>query len=343
MSLLQTIQADIVGPTPISDVLRKASILAYRLKNVEFKEWVSHELNGYYGDEPILPDYRIQKSMLFGTFTNMAWRVNNAQIPLDVIPEGSRELVTTLTLRQGVKELESFLESAKQSELGYLQEPLPPALAAYLSNRVYEHMTCVNVWRALTREAIIHVLESTRNRLLTLLLELADQYPDAAILDFNVTEKNPAPDKVAQYVQYYILGGQNLLPIGLNTAISQEVTTMPEVNIGDGNTFGGDFVVAGSIQNSFNKVASADIPGDIKELLQQIIVEGAKVIEVLPTEQAQQTSRDLEALSGEATSKEPRKQWIQLSAEGLAKAAKDVGAVGVPLLSLLDKLLPLLT
>jgi hypothetical protein len=43
--------------TPLSDLLRKAKILAVRLGNRRLEEWVDRELNGYSTSDP-LPPYR---------------------------------------------------------------------------------------------------------------------------------------------------------------------------------------------------------------------------------------------------------------------------------------------
>ncbi len=51
MSLIGDIKTGILGASPISSVLRKAKVLAYQLKNQDFKEWVDFELNGYYGKD----------------------------------------------------------------------------------------------------------------------------------------------------------------------------------------------------------------------------------------------------------------------------------------------------
>ena len=56
--------------------------------------------------------------------------------------------------------------------------------------------------------------------------------------------------------------------------------------------------------------------------------------EALPQEKAEQVARDLQTLVAEASSKKPRKQWWQLSIEGLKKTAKDVGEIGKPVLEL---------
>jgi hypothetical protein len=126
--------------------------------------------------------------------------------------------------------------------------------------------------------------------------------------------------------------------------IHTEAMTMSknEINIGDNATIYGDVVAAQSIKNSFNKVASSEAPDDVKDLLKKLAVAVEKMSESLPKETAQQAARDLETLVAEATSKSPRKEWWQLSVEGLKKAAINVGEIGKPVLELAGKVVMLL-
>ncbi len=125
---------------------------------------------------------------------------------------------------------------------------------------------------------------------------------------------------------------------------SQEVTQMTktEVKLGDGTVIYGDFVTAHSIRDSFNKASSSEIPDDLKEMIKNLAKEVAKMSEALPDELAQQATRDLEVLTAEATGMAPRKQWIELSAEGLKQAATNIGEIGKPVLELVARILPLL-
>ena len=66
MDLIQKIQDSIVDSSKnINDILRLRKILANFLKNVEFKNWINFELNGYpFNDR--LHDYRIIPYILQG-------------------------------------------------------------------------------------------------------------------------------------------------------------------------------------------------------------------------------------------------------------------------------------
>jgi len=97
-------------------------------------------------------------------------------------------------------------------------------------------------------------------------------------------------------------------------------------------TIGGDFnlVTAHNIQSSFNKAAGAEIAPPLKEALKKLTVEVASLAKQLPTDVAERTSKDLEVLTSEAVSKNPRKDWCELSAKGLLDAAKTVTKLTVP-------------
>lgn len=127
--------------------------------------------------------------------------------------------------------------------------------------------------------------------------------------------------------------------------IHTEAITMTKIDVklGDGTVIHGDFVIANSIKNSFNKVASADIADDLKELLQKLTKEVGVMSEALPEDTSQQVARDLETLTTEATSKAPRKRWWELSLDGIKQAAISVGEIGKPVLEIVTLLIPLLT
>lgn len=104
MSLFDEIQNDIVSAVPLSTVLRKAKVLAYRLKNQDFKDWVEHELNGYY-EANERPEYRTISTESYGSFINMRWKGEGLAIPTSVLPRELAENINQITLSQGIKEI----------------------------------------------------------------------------------------------------------------------------------------------------------------------------------------------------------------------------------------------
>jgi internalin A len=138
---------------------------------------------------------------------------------------------------------------------------------------------------------------------------------------------------------------------------------------GDVNTDGGDFtghdksisagergvVVGGNVSgdlvtgeksqlilDSYNKIASAEIPPELKETLQQLTDAVSVMNQELPEEQAAEAAEDLGKLVDEAVKPRPNKKWYSVSIEGLIKAAENLGKVGEPVIKLAGKILSLL-
>jgi len=110
MNVFDEIQTEILSAASLSMVLRKAKVLAYRLKNQEFKDWIEHELNGYQ-DADSLPDYRKLSTHSNGNFLNSAWKMTDAPIPTNNIPREIREIINEVNMHQGVKELEALFKT----------------------------------------------------------------------------------------------------------------------------------------------------------------------------------------------------------------------------------------
>jgi internalin A len=127
----------------------------------------------------------------------------------------------------------------------------------------------------------------------------------------------------------------------------EAMMTKYELHIGAGAKIDGSIILGSTIENSFikesfNKVSSSDISAEIKETLLQLAQAIDSMVNNLPKEQSQEVISDFDTLVEEATKKNPRPQWFQLSADGLIKAAEKVGKVGGPVIELAVKVVSLL-
>lgn len=208
MTIFTELQADIVGTITLSTVLRKAKVLAYRLQNTDFKNWVDFELDGYYGHADQLPEYRAFQTASFGTFRNMAWMQKNVPIPMEMLPEDIQEYVATVRMFQGVRELESMIESMDREGTDHMQDLWPAGSERLLGADGGYH--CISAWRLLPRSRIAQILDTVRTRLLTFSLELGERYPKAAALDFTAASENPPADQVRYVFHTYITGPANI-------------------------------------------------------------------------------------------------------------------------------------
>lgn len=112
------------------------------------------------------------------------------------------------------------------------------------------------------------------------------------------------------------------------------------------NNFGtmGDVnqVAAQSIDNSFNKIAQSEASQELKAKFEELNAQVAELLKSLPKDKQDKVARDLETLTEETASKEPRKPWLELSAQGLIDAAKTVGEIAAPVITTVKAILALI-
>ncbi|MDL9998325.1 hypothetical protein QTI24_06930 [Variovorax sp. J22P240] len=135
--------------------------------------------------------------------------------------------------------------------------------------------------------------------------------------------------QVADRIQNYIDRNRQIATVINNIGgdFMQTTIQMGNVNVtGDFNV-----VTAQNIQNSFNKVAGAEVNPKLKEELQSLAVQVANLAKQLPPDKAEEASDALATLSKEAVKKEPRKEWLDVSAKGLMEAAKAVAELAAPI------------
>jgi internalin A len=125
------------------------------------------------------------------------------------------------------------------------------------------------------------------------------------------------------------------------------VMTKYELHIGAGAKIDGSIILGSTIENSFikesfNKVSSSDISEDVKETLLKLAQAVDLMTKSLSEEEIQEVVSDFDTLVEEAKKKKPRSKWFQLSADGLIKAAENVGKVGKPVIELAAKVVSLL-
>lgn len=209
MSLLREIQeAAIDSNVELAVLLRKCKVLAARLGNPEFKQWVDAELNGYSGDG--YPDYRTFNVFSRGNFVGaFNHQLNGADIPMLALPEKFRKGLSCTKMREPIASLEALV---KQNSDGVLHEPWDPDIVAVVGEEIYTDMRCQNAWKVVPVSGVIAALDAVRNRVLSFVLEIESEYPDAGEATIN---SNPVPqEKVNQYFTTYISEGVQNVAVG---------------------------------------------------------------------------------------------------------------------------------
>jgi len=140
------------------------------------------------------------------------------------------------------------------------------------------------------------------------------------------------PDDKRQEINIYV---QNITQ-------GDQVMNKNEVRMGDHTNINGDFVVANSIKNSFNKIATSQAPDELKELLKELSNTINKILEQLPKDESKDIVEDLDKLVDEAVKEKPKRKYWEVSVNGLKDAAEKLGEIGKPVLDLISKIAPLL-
>lgn len=202
MSLLRDIQeAAVDSSVPLSDLLRKCTLLAARLRNDELRLWVASELNGYDSKEG-LPPYRVAVVMSKGHFSGpFQSGLKNANIPLSCLPDEFREMLSHVYIQNGIATLENLVNNAKGS---VLHEPWDADLVAHFGQSIYDRMNCMEAWKVIPVSAIVGVLDTVRTKVLNFAIDIEATAPEAGEALPNI---EPIPqDQVQQIFNTNIYG-----------------------------------------------------------------------------------------------------------------------------------------
>jgi hypothetical protein len=222
MSLLRDIQdgaAD--GSVPLSDLLRKTKILSARLDSAQLANWVEKELNGYAASDDLPVYRRVGPNRVIADFSGFAGSgLRNGEIPSALIDEDDHESLFHHRFIEGVAHYEALLRNASEGAT-FGVHWTGNALIKY-SGRIYEDMNLMRAQQQLSEGAIAGMLDTIRNRLLDLALELERENPDAGEAAIGT---EPVPQaKVNRIVQQIVVqGGQNTFGTG---PIIQHITNI---------------------------------------------------------------------------------------------------------------------
>jgi AbiTii len=226
-TLLRSIQDAAVGETEsIAALLRRCKVLAARLGSAQLGEWVERELNGY-EDAKDLPPYRILSVRSLGHFTGaFGSGLRNAPIPRSCIPEDYRHWVDVSNLMQPIRAYEDLVREGGAS--GSFTVPWPADLVAIVGQGIYERMNCLGAWQEIPRGAIVGLLDTVRNKVLSFALEIERLSPDAG--EAVPGARAIAPEQIQQVFQTNIYGNVGNVAAGA-TNPQQSVGSM--VTAGD--------------------------------------------------------------------------------------------------------------
>ena len=103
-------------------------------------------------------------------------------------------------------------------------------LAVGQPHHIVSGYALVSGWQLLSKSQVDSILDTVRNRLLTFMLELEEQFPD--LVESEDAAKNIPKEQAATTFNHYVYGGQNVIASG--QGITQHtVFPQPELSPGD--------------------------------------------------------------------------------------------------------------
>lgn len=172
----------------VSNLLRKAFLIAKKLNIIELEKWVNLELNGY-GKEDDIPDYRTVHGML--KFLNPYSNTGYADYKIE--DETINELVSTRPLFNSLMELEDLYKKSSSMIKIEIDPGLRQLFKKYFSEDFVPDVLFVPV------SQLKRVIDSVRNKLLEWSINLEEDGILGENLNFTPEEKKIASENSITY------------------------------------------------------------------------------------------------------------------------------------------------
>lgn len=165
---------------PLTDLLRRAYVIARKLGLGDFERWISEEMNGYTRPQNELPEYRMASGEV------KAWNPYHGWVPVIFESPAEAAIVSKRGIGGSVAELEDLLGGSRD---GQLQMPLPQGAQRKLSASMgYD----TNFTLFVSRQAVVRVLDAVRSAVLQWALRLEEEGVLGEGLTFSTQEKEAA-------------------------------------------------------------------------------------------------------------------------------------------------------
>ncbi len=210
-----------------STALLKAKVLASVLRARELREYVDRELRGYAEDEPV-PAYRHLSIDSVGTFVNPPHftPVENHPVPTSDLPDELKVWAETYVCTDSIGMIEQLIRIADEHMIWM---PWPHENVAFIPETDIGGygFRCTHASRCFSTEKLQGILDNVRNRVLDIVLDLAERFPEQQETEQQLSSLPSA--QVQTIVNNHIHG--NFATIAAGNAVQQSVVNVEQSNI----------------------------------------------------------------------------------------------------------------
>ncbi len=264
----------------------KAQIFAKRIGNDGLYKWVVQELNGY-DTKSELPSYRMAKCNDFAVLKQNGQYTNEQLLPLTSFSKEVQSMMLKYRVFGSVKSLESIVMTDPK---GALNKPYSVDFCQMLSNDLKEQGLNFGVHSLRTQVQVFEITEvltNIRSKLLELMLELEEDFPNIDTeLETRVVDKQ-AVNQTINYIMNKI-----------------KITTKGDgniVNTGDNSTVVNNAVVTKGNKEELKKFLNENVVSDDDVLLLTEIID-EEVSVTTPTKFGNKVGGWIQMMIGKAVS-----------------------------------------
>lgn len=191
-SIVLGLQNEIVSSNcDVVNILRKAHLIASKLKLTDFDQWIQHELNGY-SDQESCPEYRKVRGSLKAFNPYQGW------VPT-IIPDNEFEkMICERKLANSISEIISLCQS---SESGLILNFSGKHLALF--NQMFDSPLPIKYALHIPTTAVKDIEEKVKNTILEWTLKLESEGIVGENMVFSETEKDSAVNIPQTVNNYY--------------------------------------------------------------------------------------------------------------------------------------------
>lgn len=179
ISIVLELQRDALDKSvSISDLLRKALVVARKLRITQFEEWINSELNGYgYKKRDDIPEYRKIKGSV------KAWNPYHGWQPIIFQDHEIEEALSTRPCVSSIAEIESLVLS--KTDQSILQMPYPSETEQQIRKAIHDD---TNITLVLPSTSMVRVVDAVRTIVLNWALKLEEDGILGEGMTFSSTE-----------------------------------------------------------------------------------------------------------------------------------------------------------
>ncbi len=195
----------------LNQALTRAKIIAYKINNDDFKEWLVGEINGDYKDRE-LPKYKIISCDIYAEVAIPFQGTKTIPMDVTLVKDLAGDYsFNEMRITQSIGTLELGQSQSKKNQYGY--DYFPMDLTNQFKKMTTDGDRIIAIKRRIQLSQIDYILEQTKQRLLDTLLELNEKFPD---LENDYVDSNFNNQKVQNIITQNIYGNNSNIAVGDN-------------------------------------------------------------------------------------------------------------------------------